>query len=657
MEKIEQKSVNEIRYLSATMVSNAGSGHTGVAVGAAPIFYSLYGNALKVSPCDPSYFNRDRFVLCAGHSSALYYAVLHAFNFPVTKQDVKSFRKMGSNAKGHPSFNLELGVDASSGPLGQGIPMAVGMAIAEKKLAKEFNKPNFNIIDHYTYVFAGDGSMMEGVTNEASSLAGTLELNKLIVIYDSNNITIEGKTDITFTENVLMRYKALGWNTIEVNDGEDIDAITSAIMYAKTSSKKPTIIKVNTEIGFGTPYANSEKIHGKALTKEELYITKQNIKVDAQEFTLSEDVKANISKKIARNNAQIEKEKALLEKYSKMYPDSFKELNKWLTDAYSKEVDWNDFEKSQKDEATRESSKYVLNKLAEKIPNLISGSADLAPSTGTELMLKGDFSATNVAGRNLHFGIREHAMAAICNGIMLHGGFRVVCSTFMVFSDYMRHAIRMSALMGLPVIYLLSHDSIGVGEDGKTHQPVEYNAIYRAMPNVHFNRPADRLETVLAYKVAFSSLMPSILAVSRQKTPSLVGFTSPMALKGGYFALNNKNADVVIYSAGTEVALSILVAQELFKLGVVASVVSVPSSSILENQSSQYKNKLVNIDAKLKVAIEASNDFYWYKLIGTNGLYFGVSDYGFTASGVELYNHFGLNAKTISKQILKHLKK
>lgn len=654
--KIENKIVNNLRYLAAASITEANSGHTGVALGAAPIFYSVYAGGLKYSPNEPTYFNRDRFVLCAGHASAIYYACLHAFGFDYSKSDLMNFRKKGSITKGHPSASPAHGIDASGGPLGQGIPMAVGMAIAEKKLADRFNKQGYDIINHHTIVFAGDGSMMEGITNEASSLAGTLELNKLIVLYDSNNITIEGKTDIAFTENVLGRYKALGWNTMEVDNGEDVGAIISAINIAKTSIKKPTIIKINTQIGFGSPYVGEAKIHGKALTKEELEVLKSKLFVNGTDFELDKEAKEYLSKIIMQKEVQVAKEKAKLEEYKNKYPSEFNELKLWLENGYNEKVNFNRFEKQVKDEATRNSSKYILNKLAEDIPNLISGSADLAPSVGTELVGYGDFSKNNLSGRNIHFGVREHAMGAICNGIALHGGFVVACSTFMVFSDYMRHAIRMSALMNLPIIYILSHDSIGVGEDGKTHQPVEYNAMFRAMPNINFIRPADRFETLVAYKVALSSLNPTILALSRQNIQNLEGITNIDALKGAYFVAKSADEDAVIYSSGSELALALEAKQLLEKKGVKVSVVSVVSTSIFNRQNKAYKDKIMCHNAKVRACIEASNDDSWYKFVGLNGVVISVNDYGFTAKGEELYEHFGITAKNLTKQILTKLK-
>lgn len=648
--------VSELRYLAAQTISNAGSGHTGISLGAAPIFYSVYTGGLKYSPSCPDYFNRDRFVLCAGHSSALYYACMHAFGFPYSKEDLINYRKKGSKTKGHPSADPSLGIDASGGPLGQGIPMAVGMAIAEKKLAARFNKPGYNIIDHHTIVFAGDGSLMEGVTGEASSLAGTLKLNKLIILYDSNNITIEGSTDIAFTENVIARYKAYGWNTMEVEDGENPDSIIAAINLAKTSTHKPTFIKINTKIGFATPYEGQAKIHGKALTAEELLATKNKLGVNLEPFELSEETQGLLKAIKLQKEAQIAKEEALLRDYAVKYKSDYEELVRWLNDDYSKKVDYTKLQPQDGVEATRNSSKYILNKLAEQIPNLLSGSADLAPSVGTRLENMGDFSAIDVHGRNLHFGVREHAMAAISNGIALHGGFRVVASTFMVFSDYMRHAVRMSSLMKLPVIYVLSHDSIGVGEDGKTHQPVEFNAMYRAMPDLNFIRPADRCETMFAYKTALESNLPTVIALTRQNTTNLASYTSSESQMGAYFVVKHRNPDAIIYSCGSELSIAISASKKLALKRIKASVVSVPSTTIFERQNSGYKDAILRKDIPVRATIEASKDDGWYKFAGLDGVVIGTSTYGFTASGEELYEHFKITSKNLVEQILNKIK-
>jgi len=532
--------------------------------------------------------------------------------------------------------------------------MAVGMAIVERKLASRFNKPNLELVDHYTYCFAGDGGMMEGMTNEASSLAGTLGLNKLIVLYDSNNITIEGGTDIAFTENVLLRYRALGWNTIEVNDGEDIDAITSAIALAKQSIDKPTIIKINTQIGHSTPYAGNCKIHGMALNENDLKATLKTLNV-GEPFEISDNVKEYLSQVVEKHNNNLKAQLKLEEEYKKKYPTEYAEYEKWLNDEYSRHIDWNKFSQQDKDEETRSSSFKVLNEIASQVPNLIVGSADLAPSTKTEIVCGGDFSKYNLNGRNLHFGVREHAMGAIANGIALHGGFRIAVSTFMVFSDYMRHAIRMSALMNVPVIYILTHDSIGVGEDGKTHQPIEFNAMYRATPNLNFIRPADRKEVKFAYRTAVLSSCPTILSLTRQKVANLMDLTGKGVERGAYSVYGSPNANVVIYASGSEVDLALKVAKNLGVKQVSARVISVPSVNIFNNQSKAYQNDIMTYNAKVRVAIEASNDPLWYKFVGMDGLFFGVDSFGFSATKEELYNHFGLNEINITKTILKQI--
>lgn len=654
MKNIEQQVVNNLRGLSASMISNAGSGHTGISLGATPIFYSLYARELKYFPNEPDHHNRDRFVMCSGHASALLYASLHLFGFNYSMQDLKNYRKLRSKTKGHPSVNPSLGVDASGGPLGQGIPMAVGMAIAEKKLAERFNKPDCSLVNHYTYCFAGDGGMMEGLTNEASSLAGTLGLNKLIVLYDSNDITIEGKTSLAFTENVLARYRALGWNTIEVENGEDTEAIISAIEVAKQSKNKPTIIKVNTEIGFSTPYAGQNVIHGMALNGEDLNTTLRTLGVK-KPFEVSGEVKDFLSEVVKFHNDNLAFERDNEEKYKTKYPDEYLEYARWLSDYYSKYIDWHKIARQEKAEETRTSSFVVLNEIAKQVPNFIVGSADLAPSTKVFIEKGGDFSKQNILGRNLHFGVREHAMGAIANGIALHGGFKIAVSTFMVFSDYLRHSVRMSALMGAPVIYLFTHDSIGVGEDGKTHQPVEYNAMYRHTPNLNFIRPADRKETALAYKTAMGSSRPTVLALTRQKVDNLSGLTGEGAVAGGYVIKDAKNAKVVIFASGSEVALALQVSDKLAENKVTARVVSMPSINIFAEQPEEYKESVLTKSAKLRVAIEASNDSNWFRFIGMDGLNFGVDDFGFTATGEQLYQHFGLTVENITKQILNRL--
>ena len=655
MEKIDEKTIKNIRYLSATAISNAKSGHTGIALGSAPILYTLLTKSLKASCNYPDYFNRDRVVLCSGHVAPLYYSLLHLFGYNYTMNDLKNLRKMDSICKGHPSLNPKFGIDASGGPLGQGLPMAVGMAIAETMLAKRFNKPSYNIIDHYTYCFLGEGSLMEGITSEASSLAGNLKLSKLIVLFDSNNITIEGSTDLTFTEDVLARYRAYGWNTLEVKDGEDVEEISKAIKSAKSQKEKPTIIKINTEIGKYSPLAGTNKSHGTPLTKEELIITKKNLGLDEPEFYIPDDVYKYADKIINANTEKIDKEIVKLAEYEKKFNSDYIELNRWLSDEYSQSVNFSKFKADIVDEATRKSSSKIINFLASEIPNLVSGSADLGPSVLTTIDGGGSYSAKNRLGRNIHFGVREHAMAAICNGIAIHGGIRIMCSTFMVFSDYMRHSIRMSALMKLPVTYILSHDSIAVGEDGKTHQPVEFNAMYRATPDVNFIRPASMFETVGAYSVALKDKKPTIIALSRQTVRQITSRASDVKY-GAYLVRSYKSPDGIILSSGSEVAICLEAADLLEKKGIYANVVSVPSFNLFDRQSDSYKEKILPNNIRKRLAVEAGVELGWHKYVGLDGEVLMMKGFGKTGSTSDIYSRFGFTSENIAnifKNILK----
>ena len=651
MKNIDKMCVDNLRYLSATAISNAKSGHTGVSVGASAIFYALYKSGLKFYSDVPNYFNRDRFTMCAGHASALLYSTLHMFGFDYSIQDLKHFRKLGSKTKGHPSVNPCLGIDATGGPLGQGLPMAVGMAIAEKKLASKFNREGFDIINHHTFCFVGDGSLMEGVTAEASSLAGTLKLNKLVVLYDSNHTTIEGDTNLTFNEDVLLRYKAYGWNTIEVKNGNDVDEIVRAIDRAKQEKEKPTIIKIDTTIGYKTFLEGNCKIHGTPLTPEQLVDFKHNLGIDYGEFVVADEVREHIKTILDNKKRVYEGEQKVLQSYKEQYPFEYAELNKWLDDYYSKNLNWDAILGDGTDEATRVSSKKILTRLAELVPNLISGSADLSSSIGTKID-GGNFSAENIDGRNICFGVREHAMASICNGIALHGGYRVVCSTFMVFSDYMRHAIRMSALMGANVIYLLSHDSIAVGEDGATHQPVEYNAMYRATPNLNFIRPADFNETKGAYKIAIGSEnVPTIICLTRQATQNLNNYTREDIGCGAYEVVRSNSPDCIIMSSGSELGICIEASNLLKDEGYSVRVISVPCTELFDKMDDEYKDLLLPNRVRTRIFVEASNDDGLYKYVGLDGQVKGIKSFGHTGSGVELLKEFGFTADGIKNSV------
>ena len=540
---IEQKTINTLRVLSAEAVQEANSGHPGLPLGAAPMAYTLWANTMNHNPKNPNWINRDRFTLSAGHGSALLYSLLHLFDYGLKMEDLKDFRQLDSITPGHPEYGHTEGVEATTGPLGQGIANSVGMAMAEAHLAATFNREGHEIIDHYTYVIAGDGDMMEGISYEATSLAGTLGLGKLIVLYDSNSITIEGSTDLAFTEDICKRYEALGWETFKVEDGNDIEKIQEKIEIAKKNKSKPALIEIITEIGYGSPKNQGKNsAHGSPLGEEDLRGTKEFLGWEEEKFTVPEDVQSYMESLI---QSGIQKEIEWEERY-RIYKEKFPELAEQLenslagvipTDYLESDEFWN-FEN---DNSTRAISGEIINKLKEKIPNLMGGSADLAPSNNTYMKGIEDFSKENYRGSNLRFGIREHAMAGILNGMCLHGGLRVYGGTFLVFSDYMKPSMRLSALMNLPVTYVLTHDSIGVGEDGPTHQPIEHLAMLRALPNFTTFRPADSRETAAGWYTALTrNTSPTGLILSRQKLPLLDG-TGKEAIKGGYILKKEQN--------------------------------------------------------------------------------------------------------------------
>ncbi|MEG2202964.1 MAG: transketolase, partial [Christensenellaceae bacterium] len=559
MSKIDKTAINTIRFLSAEAIQKANSGHPGLPIGAAPAAYTLWSKHLKHNPKNPQWQNRDRFILSAGHASMLLYSLLHIFDYGVSIDDIKNFRQWESKTPGHPEFGQTVGVEATSGPLGQGIAMAVGFAMAEAHLAAEFNKPKYNVVDHYTYALTGDGCLQEGVASEASSLAGTLELGKLIVLYDKNNITIEGDIDVTFSEDVKKRYKAYGWQVLEVADGnEDIKAISDAIEEAKAEKKKPSLIIINTAIGYGCPAKQgSAGCHGAPLGQENIDAMKKNLGWEHKEpFFVPEEVKKHIAE-LQEVYTQEEKQwNDLFAKYCKAYPELATKY-----DAFFKPVPQSIFDNDEywtfdeKPIATRQSSGEVLNRIAKKLPQLMGGSADLAPANNSLMKERDYFSAENRLGTNIHFGIREFAMAAVCNGMALHGGVVPYCATFLVFSDYLKGAIRMSALMKLPVTYVFTHDSIGVGEDGATHEPIEHLAALRATPGVYMFRPADSHETAAAYQFALTKSAPTAIALTRQPLP-LYKQTGKGALKGGYILKDGgKTPDIILIGTGSEVEL------------------------------------------------------------------------------------------------------
>ena len=645
----EQMVVNAIRILSAEAVQKAKSGHPGMPMGAAAMAYAVWGREMTHNPADPKCVNRDRFVLSSGHGSMLIYSLLHLFGYGLTIDDLKSFRQFGSKTPGHPEYKHTVGVETTTGPLGQGIANAVGMAMAEKHLAAKFNREGFNVVDHYTYCILGDGCMMEGISHEACSLAGTLKLNKLIALYDDNEISIEGNTDIAFREDVPARFRAYGWNVIDVKNGNCFEKVDAAIRLAKDSDK-PSLIVCHTAIGYGSPKAGQASVHGEPLGEENLEATKKNLGwPETEPFAVPACVYEQTGE-AARRGAEAEKEwNELFGKYAKKYPELKKEWDVWFSDELPVDLlNDKDFWAFEGKSATRNSSGVVLNRLAERVPNLFGGSADLAPSNKSNMKGKGDFSAETPEGNNIHFGVREHAMAAICNGIRLHGGLRPYCATFFVFSDYMKNAMRMSAIMGLNVPYILTHDSIGVGEDGPTHQPIEQLAGLRAMPGLTVFRPADSKEVAAGWVAAMTGDTPVALVLTRQDLP-LYEKSGADALKGGYILSDCEGTpDVLLMASGSEVE-QCMGAQELLKAeGVKARVISMPSFELFEAQSDEYKESVMPANVRARVAVEAAATFGWHKYVGLDGAVIGLDRFGASAPYKLLFQEFGFTAENVA---------
>ena len=655
MSNIDNLSVNAIRVLSADAVQKANSGHPGLPLGAAAIGYELWANHMNHNPKNPNWENRDRFVLSGGHGSTLLYSLLHLFGYGLTLDDLKNFRQWGSKTPGHPEYGVTTGVEASTGPLGAGMAMAVGMAMAETHLAAKFNKEGYPVVDHYTYVLGGDGCMMEGINYEAFSLAGTLKLNKLIVLYDSNKISIEGNTDIAFTEDVPARFKAMGFKVLEVKDGNDISEIGKAIEEAKEDKESPSFIKINTKIGFGSPKEGSADVHGAPLGADNIIAMKKTLGWPSEEpFFVPDEVYENYKAK-AENLAKKEEE---WNKLFKDYCEKFPEM-KTLWDEYKDEtkacklLDDKDFwSYEEKADATRNLSGKVLNKLSAKLPTLFGGSADLAPSNKSYVNGAGDYSAENYAGRNVHFGVRELAMTGIGNGLVLHG-LKAYVSTFFVFSDYVKPMARLASLMEIPLTFILTHDSIGVGEDGPTHEPIEQLAEFRAMPNFNVFRPADATETIAAwYSAVTSKETPTALVLTRQNLPQLAG-SSKEALKGGYIVADSskETPDAIIIASGSEVSLSIEAKEALAKEGIDVRVVSMPCMDIFEKQPLEYKEKVLPKAVRARVAVEALSEFGWGKYVGLDGKTVCLDRFGASAPADVLFKEFGFTVDNVVKTV------
>ncbi|GBF99155.1 transketolase [Raphidocelis subcapitata] len=659
VESVEQimRCVNAIRFIAIDAVNKAKSGHPGLPMGCAPMTYVLWNETMKYNPKDPKWFNRDRFVLSAGHGSMLQYAMLHLCGFDsVSMDDIKSFRQWDSTTPGHPENFLTPGVEVTTGPLGQGICNAVGLAVAEAHLAQRFNKPDAKIVDHYTYCIMGDGCNMEGISTEAASLAGHWGLGKLIALYDDNGISIDGHTDISFTEDVSARYAALGWHVQHVKDGNtDFESLRKAIANAKAVTDKPSLIKVTTLIGYGSPNkADTHDVHGAPLGAEETAATRANLKWEYPEFEVPKDVYDVMRSSVTRGAAAQAEWNASLAAYKAKYPKEAEEFTQLVSGKLP--AGWEKalptYTPEDKGLATRQYSQIMLNALAPVLPGLMGGSADLAPSNLTLMKMFGDFQKGTYNERNVRFGVREHGMGAIVNGMVLHGsGIIPYCATFFIFTDYMRSAMRMSALSEVGVLYVMTHDSIGLGEDGPTHQPIEHLASFRAMPNMLMIRPAAGNETAGAYKVAIANRKrPTTIALSRQGMPNLPNLSSEGVEKGAYVIKDSSGTpDVIFMGTGSELELAYAAAEVLEKEGKKVRVVSFPCWELYDEQSAAYKESVLPKAVTRRVAVEAGCSQGWHKYIGTEGAFIGIDTFGASAPAPVLYEKFGITLDGVVK--------
>ena len=649
---IRQKTVNTIRVLAADTVQKANSGHPGAPMGMAAMAYALWMDQMTHNPKNPAWKNRDRFVLSSGHASALIYTMLHLTGYGLEMDDLKQFRQWGSKTPGHPEYRHTVGIETTTGPLGQGVANAVGFAIAETMMAAKFNRPGFPVVDHRTYAFCGDGCLMEGISAEAASLAGTLELGKLTLLYDDNEISIEGNTDIAFKEDVGKRFEAYGWQVIRLEDGNDAEKVAAALAEAKKDEKHPTLIICPTKIGFGCPAKEgSASSHGSPLGEENVLAAKKNLGMPEETFYVLPEVYAHIAECMDKNEKAEKAWDDMFAAYCEQYPELKAEWDVWHTEELPEDVVMND-ELWQWDGkiATRATSGQMINRLAKLLPNLVGGSADLAPSNLTYIKEGGDYSAENRAGRNMHFGVREHAMAAICNAIALHGGLRVFCGTFFVFSDYMKHSMRMSAIMKLPVTYVLTHDSIGVGEDGATHEPIEHLAGLRATPDLLVLRPADGKETTAAWLTALTCGLPTALVLTRQNLPQYEN-SGCEAMKGGYILADSEKEtpDILLMASGSEVEQIMGAKEELKKDGIDARVISMPCMKLFLQQSKEYQESVIPSSVRARVAMEAGTTMPWYRFVGLDGIVLGIDHYGASAPAGILFKEFGFTVENVVK--------
>lgn len=650
--------VNTLRALSVDQVEKANSGHPGLPLGAAPMAYALWAKHLKANPKQSDWIDRDRFVLSAGHGSALLYALLHAAGYDVTMEDLKGFRQMNSRTPGHPEYGWTDGVEATTGPLGQGVAQAVGMAMAEKHLAATYNTDDYSVIDHYTYALVGDGDLMEGISYEAMSYAGKMALDKLIILYDSNDISLDGDLDMSFTEDIEGRFKSQNWHYLRVEDGNDLNAISNAIEEAKAETGKPTMIEIKTVIGYGSPGQGTSSVHGAPLGQDAWTQTKEYYGYDAEAFTVPEESAALFQEKMTERGATLYDEwMAMYEKYQADHPEKAKALESAfageLPEDYDADLTYVDTNADTI--ASRVASNKAIQALSKNIPFLWGGSADLSSSNNTMINDAEDFMPDNYAGRNIWFGVREFAMAGMMNGIMLHGGSKVYGGTFFVFTDYLKGAVRLSALSHLPVTYVMTHDSVAVGEDGPTHEPISQLAAFRALPNLNTIRPADENETYAAWKVAMKSTdRPTMLVLSRQGLPVLEA-TQTLAEEGvekGAYVLSPSQADTpegILIATGSEVALAVETQAKLKEDGIDVSVVSMPAMNRFEEQSEDYKESVLPSAVRNRMSLEMASTFGWERYVGLDGVAFGIDRFGKSGPGDQVIESFGFTADNVSK--------
>ncbi|MGY0691650.1 transketolase [Virgibacillus sp. FSP13] len=662
---IEQLSINTIRTLAIDAIENANSGHPGLPMGAAPMAYTLWTDFMNHNPKNSKWFNRDRFVLSAGHGSMLLYGLLHLSGYNVTIDDLKEFRQWNSKTPGHPEVHHTDGVEATTGPLGQGIAMSVGMAMAEAHLAATYNQDDLSIIDHYTYALISDGDLMEGISHETASLAGHLGLGKLIALYDSNDISLDGELNRSFSDNTEERFKAYGWEVIRVEDGNDVESLRHAIKQAQENTKQPTLIEVKTIIGYGSPNkSNSAASHGAPLGKDEVKLTKEYYKWEHEDFNVPDEVYVDFEEKIGKRGAESEQEwNKLFNQYQEKYPELANELELAIKGDLPKNWDKNlpVYEPEKDKLATRASSGEVLNAIAQSVPNFFGGSADLAGSNKTTIKDEADFSRDNYAGRNIWFGVREHAMAAALNGMALHGGLNVYAGTFFVFSDYLRPAVRLSSIMKTPVTYVFTHDSIAVGEDGPTHEPIEQLAAFRAMPGLSLIRPADGNETQAAWRLALESKdQPTALVLTRQGLPTLKGTKEHAydGVKKGAYVISKATKDepdALLLATGSEVQLAVEAKNELQEIGIDVSVVSMPSWDRFNQQDEAYKNEVLPTNVKARVGIEMASPFGWERYVGDKGTVIGIDTFGASAKGEKVMEEYGFTVENVVAEVKKIL--